>query len=395
MPTIKTPLGTRIELVNLDKRSSIPCRFVFQLTHELRPANILYGLSELVVLNHVLDLQTLDTYHLVFADNLSREFVLIIPSAVYNLLVKTCDLQTGFVSILRAFFLLGFPSLCFRNLLFILRKELRIAIRMPIARYHHAFYAQVKPDHLVDNWQGLNIFLDQQGHEVSVSTIFGDSYGGRFCIFGQRARSNNVEGFFLLGEDEDSFLPFECGESVFCGLLVTLFLPCRVLRVTFKEAEHTFVEVSQGLLRGDRRDLVQPIILNLLFEIGQCTGHLSIVPAFATLKVGIRSLSQCPIIHEANTPKSTSKVVFLLVGWVYSILVCSLLFHISHYNSYGVRSQEENLEKGERGVPPHVYKSGVSRHALLDEANLYRETGYSFYSSHISALLCSVTFTPI
>lgn len=89
MSTVKAPLGTRIELVNLDKRSSIPCRFVVQLTHELRPANVLYGFREFVVLEHVLDLQTFDAHHLVFVDNPGRKFVLIIPSAVCNLLVQT------------------------------------------------------------------------------------------------------------------------------------------------------------------------------------------------------------------------------------------------------------------------------------------------------------------
>jgi hypothetical protein len=50
-----------VELVNLDKDSSIPVGFVFQLSNELTPAYITDGFGKAMVLDHILDLQnTLD-----------------------------------------------------------------------------------------------------------------------------------------------------------------------------------------------------------------------------------------------------------------------------------------------------------------------------------------------
>ncbi len=76
MTTIETAFGGWIERVYLDKHSSIPFSFVFQLPHKLAPSHIRDGFRKLVVLDHVLDLQTLDAYDLVFSYDLGREFML-------------------------------------------------------------------------------------------------------------------------------------------------------------------------------------------------------------------------------------------------------------------------------------------------------------------------------
>ena len=74
MSTIETAFRGRVPLVNLDKGSAIPLRFVCELPHQLRPSDIANSFGKGVVLDHILDLQTLDTYNLVFAYDLGREF---------------------------------------------------------------------------------------------------------------------------------------------------------------------------------------------------------------------------------------------------------------------------------------------------------------------------------
>ena len=64
MPTVGTALRRRVPLVDLDKGPSVPLRFVFQLTHQLAPADIADGLGETVVAQHILDRETLDADHL-------------------------------------------------------------------------------------------------------------------------------------------------------------------------------------------------------------------------------------------------------------------------------------------------------------------------------------------
>ncbi len=52
-----TGLGRGIPAVNLDKSSSVPVGFVFQLADKLAPSYITDGLCQRVVLDHILDRQ--------------------------------------------------------------------------------------------------------------------------------------------------------------------------------------------------------------------------------------------------------------------------------------------------------------------------------------------------
>jgi hypothetical protein len=58
--------ASRIPTINFDEGSSIPPRFVFQLTDELTPSDITDRFGKAVVLDHVLDCQTLHAHHLGF-----------------------------------------------------------------------------------------------------------------------------------------------------------------------------------------------------------------------------------------------------------------------------------------------------------------------------------------
>src|SRR6266446_9617841 len=110
MPTMGTAFRTGVPLVNLDQGAPIPLRFVLQLAHELAPAHIRDGLGEAVILEHVLDRETLDADHLVLVNDASREFVLIIPSPICYLGMVTRDLETCLGSVLASLFLLGKSS---------------------------------------------------------------------------------------------------------------------------------------------------------------------------------------------------------------------------------------------------------------------------------------------
>jgi len=77
MLTCTTSFRRRTEPIDLDQGTSIPLGFIFQLAHKLTPSNIGDRFCKAVVLNHVLDRQTLHANHLVFVNNASRELVLI------------------------------------------------------------------------------------------------------------------------------------------------------------------------------------------------------------------------------------------------------------------------------------------------------------------------------
>ncbi len=97
-----TGLGRGIPAVNLDKGSSVPVGFVFQLADKLAPSYITDGLCQRVVLDHILDRQALNANDLVFMDNACRELVLVISSSVVDTGMDFGNFQTSFVPVLGA-----------------------------------------------------------------------------------------------------------------------------------------------------------------------------------------------------------------------------------------------------------------------------------------------------
>ncbi len=163
MTTIKASFGGWIPLVNFDDGSAIPLCFVLQLPDELTPSHIRDSFSQAVVFDHILDVQALDAYDLVFAYDAGRELVLIVSPPIRNLLMNTCNFETSFVSILRSLFLFRVSSLSFRKLPFILGEELGIAVGVPIRGDDHRLQAQVKSNCLRTDFQGFDIFFYQDG----------------------------------------------------------------------------------------------------------------------------------------------------------------------------------------------------------------------------------------
>jgi len=174
MTTVKAPFGGWIPLVNLDDGSSIPLCFVLQLPAQFTPSYIRDGFSQAVVFDHILDLQTLEAYDLVFAYDASRELVVIVSPSIGYLLMDARNLETGFYAVLGTFFLLGMTTLRFCQLLFILGEEFGVAIGVTIRGDDHRLQAQVKPNRRRCDFQWLDILFYQDGDKVALSFIFGD-----------------------------------------------------------------------------------------------------------------------------------------------------------------------------------------------------------------------------
>src|SRR6266516_3724315 len=174
MSTVKAAFGRWVPLVHLDNATSIPCRFVLKLSDQFRPTDVTDGFRQTVVLDHVLDLQTLDADDLVFAYDASRELMLVVPSPICHLFLDASHLQTSFCTVLRTFFLFCMTTLCFCQLLCLFGEELGIAVGLPIRGVDHRLQAQIQPNHLRIHFQWLDLFFCQDGDKIAVSFILGD-----------------------------------------------------------------------------------------------------------------------------------------------------------------------------------------------------------------------------
>ena len=275
MPTVGTPFGRGREPVDLDERSPVPVGLVFQLAHELAPSHIADTLGQAVVLEHVLDRQALDAHHLVFADNTRRELVLVIPPPVSDTGVESGHLEPRLGTVATALFLLGEPALRLCQLLLVGGEILGVADGLSRREDDHRGQAQIKPDHRLHHRERRDVFFYEDGDEVAVGGVAGHGDGGRLCSLGKRAAPAESQWLLHLGEGEIGAIPREGRAGVFGGLIASLALEDGILRMPLEEVLEGAVEMVQGLLWGDTRDIVQPDILRLFLESGEQGGCVS------------------------------------------------------------------------------------------------------------------------
>ena len=150
-----------IEAVNLDQHSSVPLGFVFELSSQLTPSHITDRFCKAVVLDHVLDCQTLHADHLVFVNDAGGELVLIVTSTIVDTGMHTGDFEACFLPVLRSFLRACMPSLSFCQPLLILCKEGGIANPLASGEDDHRLESQIQTDH-VGRWgQGLDRLFNQ------------------------------------------------------------------------------------------------------------------------------------------------------------------------------------------------------------------------------------------
>jgi hypothetical protein len=322
MLAIATGLRGRVEPINLDQGSPVPFGFIFQLSDKLTPSDVTDSFCKAVVLDHVLDGQTLDAYHLVFVDDAGRELVLVVPSAVIDPSVDFGNFQTSFVSVLRSLFLLGMPSLCFGKLLLILGKIAGIAYTLTSRESHHGLYAKIETDHVGGHWQWLDIVFYQDGNEVAVGTILRDRDRTGLAAFGQRPMPVNIQRRIYLGKCEVLPIPLERIGGIGSRLLVLLFLESRILGAALKKVLEGPVQMPQRLLNRHRGDFTQPRVL--LLEIRQHGCKVVIGELLTTLFVSRLASLEPPIVDETDTSKRLSQVDPVPIGRIEAILVCPL-----------------------------------------------------------------------
>ena len=337
MSTVKAAFGGWVPLVNLDECSSIPGGFVLKLSDELRPTHVADGFCQAVVLDHILDRETLDTYDLVFAYDISRELLLVVSSAVCNLFMDASNLQTSFCTVLRTFFLFCVTALRCSQLLFLFGEELGIAVGLPIGGDDHRFQTQVKPYHLRRDWEWLDVLFYQDGDEVAVSLIFSDGDTTWLASIGQGAMPNDGKRSIHLGKRENLPIPGKGVSRIGSRLLIAFLFEGGIVSTSFKEVAKAFIQMPERLLKHNRRHIIEPNRLFLLLERDQALCCPFVVQTLTMLVVCVSTLSQCPVVDIAATPEGLCQDALLFIAWIEAVLVGSLLFHTLQYSTCAVK----------------------------------------------------------
>ena len=107
-----------------------------------------------------------------------------------------------------------------------------------------------------------------------------------------------------------------------------------------KEVTKGFIQISESLLEGNRRNLIKPCRFFLLLEQDQALRSPFIVQPLTMLVVGIGALAQGPVIDVAATPEGLRQDALLFIARIETILVGFLLLHVYSRACYAVRCQE-------------------------------------------------------
>ena len=129
----------------------------------------------------------------------------------------------------------------------------------------------------------------------------------------------DIQRFIYLCQNQCGTIPFECIGGIGSRLAVLFLLEGWVFGAPLKEMLEGFVQVPQGLLNRDRRDLSQPGVGFL--EVRQHGSKIVVVEPLTALSIGNRAGMESPIVHEADTSKCLSKDDSLLISRVESVLV--------------------------------------------------------------------------
>ena len=145
---------------------------------------------------------------------------------------------------------------------------------------------------------------------------------------------------------------------------MTLLLESGIVRTPCKEVAKGSIQISEGLLERNRRNLIEPGCLFLLFEQHQPLRSILVGQMLTTLGGGVSPIAQRPVIDIAATPKGTGKNLLLFVVWVKPILVGFLPFHALQYSTRAVSNQAlpplPSPKQGTRLLSPRLKPRGFT-----------------------------------
>ena len=317
-----TGLRRWVPLINFDQGASVPLGLVFQLADELTPSHIADGFRKRVVLDHILDSQALHANHLAFVDDAGRKLVLVVSSAIIDPSMYSCDFETGLVSVPGPLLFLGKSSLGTGQLLLILSKIAGIANAFTSRECNHGFDAKIKTDHFVDHGLVFDLLFYQNGDKVAVRAILADCDRAGFDVLGEWSMPVDIQRSIHFCQRERLPIPLECIGGIGSRLIVLFLLESGILSTSLKEVHKGPIQVTKGLLQGNRRDIGKPGMLFL--EIREHCSKIVVVQTLSILEVGGLTCLESPIVNKATASKRLSKDDSLLLNRIEPEFVCSL-----------------------------------------------------------------------
>lgn len=326
MTTAITTLTGWVKFVDFDKCSAVPVGFVGELANQFTPVRIADCFGQSFVLNHVFNAQTFTANHLVFVYQLGGQFVGKVAATISNFCLNSGYFLSGFMEIGRAFLFLGKSALGFRQFLFIRCGMARIARFKPVSGNNNVSQTQINAGCFFTNRQWFRLETAEHGHKVAACAVLGDVDGRWFT--GKFAAPADIQWLFALGDVDFPIFISKSRLGELCALFAAFFLESRVFSPAIKEVFKCRLLVSQRLLKGDARNVIQPCKFREFLQFSQsCAGRI-VINLLTFIVKGVSTPFQDRIIDNPHATKGLRKQFSLFSGWV-KALFNGDFFHIS------------------------------------------------------------------
>lgn len=314
VPTGVAALARREKSIHVLERLSVPLAFVLKHSTNGAKGGIRKTTGQAVVADHAPDVQIFDANHIEMSYERSREFVQVVSPRVRDTSMKLGNAHACAFSALTALDPSCQDSLRPGELSLQLFAMPRIWNSGPVREGCKTVDAEVNSDGLLSLRQLLDLLVEDQGHKVSSCTVLGyRGRGGRACECSGPADFEPAK----FGDRQVAVLsiPLEGGPGIFSSLFAVFLLAGGIPGSLLEEVLEGRLEMAKGLLGGDARDFIQPSMVLLFFEPGQCRRRLMVADSLAVL-ITVSPQAQSPVVDVSTASKNLGKQGLLLRGGV-------------------------------------------------------------------------------
>ena len=159
-------------------------RLIGELSEKFTPCGIPDALRQLMIFHHILGREALHADDVILPHNLSRELLLVVPSHVGNMLLKTGDPQASLLTVPASLLLSGKLPLKASELLLTLGEILGVFVFISIAGDNEIFDAEVQTNGCSCGFpEFLRDILAVDRYEVFTTGFSGYGSGGYSAFY--------------------------------------------------------------------------------------------------------------------------------------------------------------------------------------------------------------------
>lgn len=317
----------------------VPFRLIGEHGSEAAPTCICYGLGEMMVSLHSLNVQVLNANYIISSHKRNGTLMQIVSTTIGNLFVKSGNFEPLVFKPSAAFLLAGKMPLCFSKFALVSSCISVILKSFSFRSDKQVLQSHIHTDGLIRLFKRTNVFLFRKhGNEILSTCFFGNSNFAYFALY--LTMDTALDTLFELGYEK----PVACDRGKLWHGKTIL----RPFGLEVRELSSLLKEIGIGCFKATESELqclgvyiFKPCGIFLLLQASENLGLRIVVVAFASKPILLLTLIEKVIVHKPSATEMPCQQFGLSLVRVQPELICSVyLSHIAYKaNNYFVNYQ--------------------------------------------------------